>query len=58
MVCARNVMFLYLFFVVPGRGRSSASDIEAMKPLMQIVFHLLEKVSKVRLGKEVHLTIQ
>lgn len=39
-------------FNVPGMGRVSAETMEEMKPLMQLVFHCVEKVRRFKLSKE------
>ncbi|XP_033761393.1 coiled-coil domain-containing protein 47-like [Pecten maximus] len=39
-------------FNVPGKGKSKPADMEHMKPLLQLVFYCLEKVSRLQLGKE------
>ena len=38
---------------VPGKGKSRPTDMEAMKPLLQLVFYCIEKVSRFQLSKEV-----
>ena len=40
-------------FVVAGKGKTKPSDMEAMTPLLQLVFYSIDKVYKLRLGKEV-----
>ncbi|XP_078573538.1 PAT complex subunit CCDC47-like isoform X5 [Branchiostoma floridae x Branchiostoma japonicum] len=39
-------------FNVPGQGRSSVKDVFSMEPMMKLVFHVLDKVSRFRLSKE------
>ncbi len=49
-----NDLTLFLFFIaVPGKGKSTPHDVESMKPLMQMVFHCIDKVRKLKLSKEV-----
>lgn len=43
---------LIFCFNVPGRGRTSTSDMEGMKPLMQMIFHCIDKVSRMQLSKD------
>merc|ERR1711990_356922 len=38
-------------FNVPGKGKSKPEDVEALRPLVQLVFHLIDKVKRVRLSK-------
>jgi len=39
-------------FNVPGKGKSKPEDVEALRPLVQLVFHLIDKVKRVRLSKD------
>jgi len=39
-------------FNVPGKGKSKPEDVEALRPLVQLVFHLIDKIKRVRLTKE------
>ena len=39
-------------FNVPGKGKSKPEDVEALRPLVQLVFHLIDKIKRVRLSKE------
>merc|ERR1712212_324431 len=39
-------------FNVPGKGKSKPEDVEALRPMVQLVFHLIEKIKRVRLSKE------
>jgi len=39
-------------FNVPTLGRSNPTDMENMKPLMQMVFHILDKIKRIRLSRE------
>lgn len=43
---------LIFAFNVPGSGHSSPEGMESMKPLLQLVFHSMEKVKRFKLGKE------
>jgi len=43
---------LIFTFNVPGKGKCSPTDMQAMEPLMKMVFHCLEKVRRIRLTKE------
>lgn len=43
---------LIFCFNVAGKGKTKVSDMEDMKPLLQLVFHCVDKVFKLRLGKE------
>lgn len=43
---------LIFCFNAPGKGRCSPRDMESMKPLMHLVFYMLEKIRKVRLSKD------
>ena len=42
-----------VFLAVAGKGKTKVSDMEDMTQLLQLVFHCIDKVSKLRLGKEV-----
>ena len=50
VVMCNNVLYVS---PVAGKGRCTPSDMQAMKPLMMMVFHCLDKVRKVRLSREV-----
>ena len=39
-------------FNVPGKGKSKPEDVEALRPMVQLVFHLIDKIKRVRLSKE------
>merc|ERR1711990_997087 len=39
-------------FNVPGKGKSKPEDMDALRPLMQLVFHLIDKIKRVRLSKD------
>jgi len=39
-------------FNFPGRGNPTVEDIEGMKPLMQLVFHITDKLRRFKLSKE------
>jgi len=43
---------LVFCFNVPDRGHCTPKNMEDMKPLMQMVFHIMDKVRKLRLSKE------
>ncbi|XP_032830364.2 PAT complex subunit CCDC47-like isoform X2 [Petromyzon marinus] len=43
---------LLFTFNVPGNGRSSTQDMEAMLPLMSMVIYSIDKMRKIRLSKE------
>jgi len=43
---------LVFCFNVPDRGHTFPNDMEEMKPLMQMVFYIMEKVRKFKLSKE------
>ncbi|GAB6031957.1 hypothetical protein CHUAL_010338 [Chamberlinius hualienensis] len=43
---------LIFAFNVPGRGNSTPEGMEAMKPLLQLVFYMMDKVKRFRLSKE------
>lgn len=43
---------LVFCFNVPDRGHCSPKNMEDMKPLMQMVFHIMDKVRKLKLSKE------
>ncbi|XP_053653230.1 PAT complex subunit CCDC47 [Cherax quadricarinatus] len=45
----RSLVFGFNF---PGRGNPSLEVIESMKPLMQLVFHLTDKLRRFKLSKE------
>lgn len=49
---------LIFCFNAPGHGKCSPKDIETMKPLLQMVFHVMEKVRKVHLSKEAKLKVE
>jgi hypothetical protein len=38
---------------VAGKGKTKTTDMENMKPLMQLVFYVVDKVARVSLSKEV-----
>lgn len=42
-------------FNVAGKGKTKTSDMENMRPLMQLVFYCIEKVSRLTLSKEAKL---
>ncbi|KAK3109192.1 hypothetical protein FSP39_025062 [Pinctada imbricata] len=39
-------------FNVPGKGKSKPSDMEEMKPLLQLVIYCVDKISRMQLSKE------
>jgi len=43
---------LIFSFNVPGRGHSTSEGMEEMKPLLQLIFYMIEKVKRYRLTKE------
>ncbi|XP_059155689.1 PAT complex subunit CCDC47-like [Physella acuta] len=43
---------LIFCFTVPGKGSTRASDMENLKPLMQLVFYCTDKVTRLQLSKE------
>jgi len=42
-----------IVFVVSEKGQSSPRDMEQMKPLLQMVFHCIDKMKRFKLTKEV-----
>jgi hypothetical protein len=46
---------LLFCFTVPGKGKTRASDMETLKPLLQLVFYCLDKVSRFQLSKEARM---
>ncbi|GAB1599299.1 coiled-coil domain-containing protein 47-like [Argonauta hians] len=43
---------LIFCFNVSGKGHTSTADMESMKPLMQMIFHCIDKVSRMQLSKD------
>ena len=46
---------LIFCFNVPGMGKATTRDMENMKVLMQMVFHCMDKIKKVKLNREAKL---
>ncbi|KAK7110083.1 PAT complex subunit CCDC47-like isoform X2 [Littorina saxatilis] len=46
---------LIFCFTVPGKGKSRPADMESMRPLLQLVFYITEKVSRFQLSREARL---
>ena len=40
-------------FNLPGRGRLQPSDVESVRPLMQLVLYMVDRMKRCKLGKEV-----
>ena len=49
----RSRVDLNVALVVADKGQSSPRDMELMKPLLQMVFHCIDKMKRFNLGKEV-----
>ncbi|KAH9520062.1 Coiled-coil domain-containing protein 47 [Bulinus truncatus] len=43
---------LIFCFTIPGKGKTRTVDMENLKPLMQLVFYCVDKVSRLQLSKE------
>ncbi|CAL1540862.1 unnamed protein product [Lymnaea stagnalis] len=43
---------LIFCFTIPGKGKTRTSDMENLKPLMQLVFYCTDKVTRLQLSKE------
>jgi len=39
-------------FNVPGKGKPKPEDMESLKSMLQLVFHLIDKVKRIRLSKD------
>ncbi|BFZ01158.1 hypothetical protein BsWGS_04197 [Bradybaena similaris] len=42
-------------FTIPGKGKTRVSDMENLKPLMQLVFYCVDKLSRFQLSKEARM---
>ena len=40
-------------FNLPGRGRLQPADVETVRPLMQLVLYMVDRMKRCKLGKEV-----
>ena len=47
------IISLCALLTVPGESKASPEDMKSLYPLMQLVFHMMERVRRFRLGKEV-----
>lgn len=46
---------LMFCFTIPGKGKTRASDMENLKPLLQLVFYCVDKVSRLQLSREARM---
>ena len=51
----KTVHWRELFVTVAEKGRSQPRDMEMMKPLLQMVFHCIDKMKRFKLSKEVNI---
>ena len=50
---------IYLIFIamflVPGKGKTKSTYMEMCKPLINLIFHFMDKVKKFKLSKDVSI---
>ena len=46
-----------MYITVPGKGKNNPQDMQEMRPLMQMVFHCVDKVRRIHLSREVRVKL-